>query len=94
VFVTVTVFPPHADTPRLQARSCGRPCRTRQIFDVTLVGRVVTVQMNGTRVICEREIPGMTGGALASDEGPPGPLMLQGDHGAISFRHIVVTPTR
>jgi hypothetical protein len=65
-----------------------------QVFDVTLVGRVVTVEMNGTRVITEREIPGITGGALDSDEGSPGPLMLQGDHGAIAFRNLVVTPAR
>jgi hypothetical protein len=65
-----------------------------QTFDITLVGRVVTVDMNGTRVICERAIPGITGGALDSDEGSPGPVMLQGDHGAIEFRNIVITPAR
>jgi len=65
-----------------------------QTFDVTLVGRIVTVEMNGTRVICEREIPGITGGALDSDEASPGPLMLQGDHGAIEFRNILVSPGR
>jgi hypothetical protein len=65
-----------------------------QVFDVTLAGRIVTVEMNGTRVITEREIPGITGGALDSDEGSPGPLMLQGDHGAIAFRNLVVTPAR
>jgi hypothetical protein len=50
--------------------------------------------MNGTRVICEREIPGITGGALDSDESTPGPVMLQGDHGAIEFRNIAITPGR
>jgi len=65
-----------------------------QTFDVTLVGRIVTVEFNGTKVICEREIPGITGGALDSDEGSPGPLMLQGDHGAIEFRNITVRPAR
>jgi hypothetical protein len=65
-----------------------------QAFDVTLVGRIVSVEMNGTRVICDREIPGITGGALDSDEGSPGPVMLQGDHGAIEFRNIVITPAR
>jgi hypothetical protein len=65
-----------------------------QAFDVTLVGRVVSVEMNGTRVICDREIPGITGGALDSDEGSPGPVMLQGDHGAIEFRNLVITPAR
>src|SRR6266542_2954315 len=32
------------------------------------------------------------GGALDSDEGAPGPIMLQGDHGKVSFRKVVVTP--
>jgi len=45
-------------------------------------------------VISEREIPGITGGALDSDEGSPGPVMLQGDHGAIEFRNIRITPAR
>ena len=63
-------------------------------FDITLVGRQVTVAVNGTTVIREQAIPGITGGALDSDEGAPGPLMLQGDHTAIEYRNIVLTPAR
>ena len=65
-----------------------------QSFDITLVGRTVTVALNDRTVICEQEIPGVTGGALDSDEGAPGPLMLQGDHGPIDYRNIVVTPAK
>lgn len=65
-----------------------------QSFDVTLVGRMVTVVANGTRVICDRPIPGITGGAIDSNEGAPGPLLLQGDHGPVEFRNIVITPAR
>ena len=65
-----------------------------QTFDITLVGRMVTVVLNGTTIICDREIPGITGGALDSKEGEPGPLMLQGDHGPIAFRNLVLTPER
>lgn len=65
-----------------------------QSFDITLVGRRVTVVANGKTVICDREIPGITGGALDSDEGAPGPLMLQGDHAPIEFRNIILTPAR
>ena len=65
-----------------------------QSYDVTLVGRMVTVVANGKMVICNREIPGITGGALDSKEGTPGPLMLQGDHGPIEFRNIVLTPAK
>jgi len=65
-----------------------------QSFDVTLVGRFVTVVANGKRVICDQEIPGITGGAIDSNEGAPGPLLLQGDHGPIEFRNITLTPAR
>lgn len=63
-----------------------------QTYDITLVGRTVTVVLNGKTIICEREIPGPTGGALDSDEAAPGPLFLQGDHGPIDYRNIVITP--
>lgn len=65
-----------------------------QSFDITLVGRMITVVANGKTVICNREIPGITGGALDSDEGAPGPLFLQGDHGPIEYRNIMLTPAR
>jgi hypothetical protein len=65
-----------------------------QTYDITLVGRMVTVVANGKTVICNREIPGITGGALDSKEGEPGPLLLQGDHGPIEFRNIILTPAR
>ncbi len=65
-----------------------------QTFDITLVGRMITVVANGKTVICNREIPGPTGGALDSDEGAPGPLLLQGDHGPIEYRNIVLTPAK
>jgi hypothetical protein len=63
-----------------------------QTYDITLAGRRVTIVLNGKTVARDVEIPGITGGALDSDEGAPGPLMLQGDHGQISFRKITITP--
>ncbi len=65
-----------------------------QYFDITLIGRMVTVVANGTQVICNREIPGITGGALDSNEEEPGPIYLQGDHGAIDYRNIIITPAK
>lgn len=65
-----------------------------QTYDITLIGRMVTVVANGKTVICDREIPGITGGALDSNEGEPGPLLLQGDHGPIQYRNIIVTPAK
>jgi len=65
-----------------------------QSYDITLVGRLVTIVANGTEVICRQEIPGITGGAFNSREGEPGPLLIQGDHGPIDFRNIVITPVK
>jgi hypothetical protein len=64
-----------------------------QTFDITLIGRKVTVVLNGTTVINDQEIPGITGGALDSHEAMPGPIYLQGsEKGRVAFRNIVVTP--
>lgn len=63
-----------------------------QSYDITLTGRMVTVVANGKTIICNREIPGITGGAIDSDEGTPGPILLQGDHGPIDYRNIIITP--
>ncbi|PRY84732.1 3-keto-disaccharide hydrolase [Mongoliibacter ruber] len=63
-----------------------------QTFDITLVGRRLTIVANGKTIICDQIIPGITGGALDSHEGKAGPLMLQGDHGPVEFRKIVLTP--
>ncbi len=64
-----------------------------QSFDITLVGRNITVVQNGQTVIDNREIPGITGGALDSHEGLPGPIYLQGtEAGHVAFRNIVITP--
>ena len=63
-----------------------------QTYEITLVGRHVTVVHNGIEVISNRPIPGITGGSLDSKEGEPGPIMIQGDHGSVEFRKFVITP--
>ena len=66
-----------------------------QSFDITLVGRRVTVVQNGTTIIDKQEIPGITGGAVDSHEGAPGPIYLQGsEKGHVAFRNIVITPAK
>ncbi|RFS16897.1 DUF1080 domain-containing protein [Emticicia sp. C21] len=72
----------------------AKPAGEWQSFDITLVGRVVTVVLNGKTIIYKNEIPGITGGALDSNEGEPGPIFFQGDHGAIEYRNIVITPAK
>ena len=65
-----------------------------QSFDITLIGRRVTVVQDGQTIIDNQEIPGITGGALDSHEELPGPIYLQGDHGGIAYRNIVITPAK
>jgi hypothetical protein len=65
-----------------------------QSYDITLVGRMVSLSANGTEVISRQIIPGITGGAIDSKEGEPGPLLIQGDHGPIDYRNIVITPAK
>ncbi len=63
-----------------------------ETFDVTLVGRTVTIVRNGVTIIDGKEIAGITGGALNADEGKPGPFYIQGDHtGGLQFRNITVS---
>jgi hypothetical protein len=64
-----------------------------QSFDITLVGRVVTIVQNGQTIIAGQEIPSITGGALDSHEELPGPIYLQGsEKGGVAYRNIVITP--
>ena len=72
--------------------NAAKPAGEWQNFEITLLGRWVTVVLNEVTIIDHQEIPGITGGALNSAEDTPGPLLLQGDHGEISYRNIVLTP--
>jgi len=63
-----------------------------QRYDVTIVANHVTVVLNGTKVIDNVVIPGITGGALNANEAEPGPIMIQGDHGKVEIRKLTVTP--
>ena len=60
-------------------------------IEIELVGRWVSIDLNGVRIIDRKEIPGITGGALESDEAAPGRLFLQGDHGPITFRRLDIS---
>ncbi len=71
----------------------GKTTGKWQTFDIILIGRRVTIVQDGKTVIDNKEIPGITGGALDSREGQPGPIMLQrSEKGHVAFRNIVATP--
>ena len=64
---------------------------TWETFDVTVIGRHVTIERNGIKIVSNREIPGITGGALDSAEAEAAPIFLQGDHtGGMKYRNITI----
>jgi hypothetical protein len=69
-----------------------KPAGEWQTFDITLIANHVTVIENGTKIIDNAEVPGITGGALDANEKASGPIMLQGDHGKVQFRKVRLTP--
>ncbi len=63
-----------------------------QEMDITLYKRHVTVKLNGKTIIDNQPALGVTGGAMTADQFSPGPIFLQGDHGEVHYRNMVLTP--
>jgi hypothetical protein len=68
-----------------------KPAGEWQAYDIEIVGRQIGVTLNGKKIV-QGILDGITGGAINPFEGEPGPLMLQGDHGKVRFRNVVLTP--
>ena len=62
------------------------------VYDITLIGRQVTVVVNGEKVIDKGEVEGLTAMAHDWNEALPGPISVQGDHGAVEIRKLTITP--
>jgi len=76
-------------TPTVAAE---KPAGEWQKLDITLCDRHVNVVLNGKTIIDNQPLFGVTGGALTADEFSPGPIYLQGDHGKVLYRNIVLRP--
>ena len=74
------------------SENASKPAGEWQTYDIRLVGRQVTVVFNGKKVIDHGVIDGLTAMAHDADEGEPGGIALQGDHGPVEFRKITITP--
>ncbi len=62
-----------------------------EAFDATLVGRWLTLVRDGVTIIDNKEIAGITGGALDANEAEPGVFYIQGDHtGGMKYRNITI----
>ena len=74
------------------AINASKPAGEWQTMQAIVVANRVTVTLNGQKVHDNAIIEGITGGALDANETEPGPIMLQGDHGKVMFRKVIVTP--
>jgi hypothetical protein len=76
----------------LPTENASKPANEWQTADITIAANVVTVILNGKKVIDAKEIDGLTAIAMDPHEAEPGPIVLQGDHGAVEFRKVTLTP--
>lgn len=76
------------------SEAAEKPAGEWQKMEMILNKRHLTVILNGTTIIDNQPVKGVTGGAIRSDEFVPGPIYLQGDHGKVSYRNIVLTPIK
>ena len=66
----------------------SKPPGEWQSVEATIIGNLVSVKLNGVLIHENVEVPRATGGELDQNLNAPGPIMLQGDHGAIAFRNV------
>ncbi|MBT5708465.1 ThuA domain-containing protein [bacterium] len=59
-----------------------------QEVEATIEGDRVTVFLNGVKVHNQVEVKKATGSELDTELDQPGPILLQGDHGAVAFRNV------
>jgi hypothetical protein len=77
-------------TPKSNA---SKPAGEWQTVDARMVGDRTTVVLNGTKIIDNAQVR-LTGAALDDKEAEPGSLMLQGDHGKVTFRSVRIRPIK
>jgi len=74
------------------AKNASKPAGEWQTMHVRLVGRDLTVSLNGETIHDKTLVEGFTAMVTDWHEDQPGPITLQGDHGEIQIRKVVVTP--
>ena len=70
------------------AKFASRKADEWQAVEATLVGNKVTVILNGVKIHDNVTLDRATGGQLDNNLAEPGPILLQGNHGNVTFRNI------
>lgn len=76
------------------SRDASKPPGEFQTLEARLVGRTLTVKLNGQTVIDGKGVEGPTAMVMDPNEGEPGPIVLQGDHGPIEFLKLEIVPLK
>jgi hypothetical protein len=74
------------------AVNASKPAGEWQTFDITFIGKHLTVIHNGQKVLNNVDVGPMGTGASSQRPDGPGPLRLQGDHNLVSFRNVRIRP--
>jgi hypothetical protein len=72
------------------AKFASKPAGEWQTVEATIRGKEISVILNGEKIHNKVFVDKPTGGELDKNITQPGPVMLQGDHGSISFRKIEI----
>lgn len=70
--------------------NASRPAGEWNQLEATIIGDEVTVRLNGMLIHDRQKLTEVTGGALPGKLSDPGPLLLQGDHGKVWYRNIMI----
>ena len=76
-------------TPSVAAE---KPAGEWQHVDVTLYKKHLTVVLNGSTIIDNAPVTGITGGAVDANEDIPGPMYIQGDHSDADYKNMILRP--
>jgi hypothetical protein len=74
------------------SENASKPLGEWQAFDITFIGRRLTLIHNGRNVLDDVDVGPMGTGAASQRADGPGPLRLQGDHDAVAFRNVRIRP--
>ncbi len=70
----------------------SRPAGEWQTVEAKVVGNKITVVLNGVKIHDGVTVDRATGGQINNNVGDAGPILLQGNHGPIAFRHLRIKP--
>jgi hypothetical protein len=79
------------------SKNASKPVGEWQSVYATIIGKKITVFLNGEKIIDNYEAPRAThlyGEVKVKDGDPTGPIILQGDHKPIKFRYVMVKPIK